>query len=216
MEQLVAFRVVQGLGAGGLFALAQATIAVIVPPRERGRYQGLIGSDVRRGVDRRPRPGRVDRRQRELALDLLRQHPGRLVALAVIAVAIPKRSPRREHCARLLGAALLAAGTTFLLLGLVWGGQQYPWGSFEVLGAFLAAAVFLDGVCLRRAARARADPAVRALPNAERLRQGVVAIGISAMAMIGTIAYVPLFVQGVIGTSATSSGAVLTPFFLAP
>ena len=136
-----------------------------------------------------------------------------LVALAVIAVAIPKRSPRQEHAVDYLGAALLAAGTTSLLLGLVWGGQQYPWGSVEVVGALISAAVFLAAFAFVE--RRAPEPILPYdLLRKRTVAAGVVAIGLSAMAMIGTVAYVPLFVQGVIGTSATSSGAVLTPLFL--
>ena len=77
MPQLVVFRAIQGLGAGGLFPLALATVGIIVPPRDRGRYQGLIGVDLRRRVDHRAARRRLHRRQRELALDLLRQPAGR-------------------------------------------------------------------------------------------------------------------------------------------
>ena len=172
MWQLVAFRIVQGLGAGGLFALAQATIAVIVPPRDRGRYQGLIGSTFVAGSIAGPALGGLIVDNASWRWIFYVNIPVGLVALAVIAVAIPKRSPRHEHAVDYLGAALLAAGTTFLLLGLVWGGQQYPWASFEVLGALLAAVVFLGGIRLRGAARARADPAVRPVPNANGCGRG--------------------------------------------
>ena len=213
MWQLVAFRIVQGLGAGGLFALAQATIAVIVPPRDRGRYQGLIGSTFVAGSIAGPALGGLIVDNASWRWIFYVNIPVGLVALAVIAVAIPKRSPRHEHAVDYLGAGLLAAGTTFLLLGLVWGGQQYPWASFEVVGALLAAVVFLTAFALVE--RRAPEPILPYdLFQTRTVAAGVAAIGISAMAMVGTIAYVPLFVQGVIGTSATSSGVVLTPFFI--
>ena len=213
MWELVAFRVVQGLGAGGLFALAQATIAVIVPPRERGRYQGLIGSTFVAGSIGGPALGGLIVDNASWRWIFYVNVPVGLVALAVIAVAIPKRSPRHEHAVDYLGAALLAAGTTFLLLGLVWGGQEYPWVSVEVLGSLLLAAVLL--AIFAFVERRAPEPILPyELFRARTVAAGVAAIGLSAMAMVGTIAYVPLFVQGVIGTSATSSGAVLTPFFI--
>src|SRR6266508_4315587 len=164
MTQLVAFRAVQGLGGGGLFALALATIANIVPPRDRGRYQGLIGATFAAGSIAGPALGglMVDHASWRWAFYV--NLPIGVIALAVIWIAMPKRTQRREHSLDYLGAALLAGGTTSLLLGVVSG--------------------------------------------------GVAAICLSAMAMFGTIAFVPLFVQGVIGTSATSSGVVLTPFML--
>lgn len=213
MVELVAFRVIQGLGAGGLFALAHATIAVIVPPRERGRYQGLIGATFVAGSIGGPALGGLIVDNTSWRWIFYVNVPVGLVALAVIAIAIPRRSPRHAHKVDYLGAALLAAGTTCLLLGLVWGGQQYPWGSVEVVGALVAAAVFLTAFAFVEK-RAPEPILPYDLLRKRTVAAGVVAIGLSAMAMVGTIAYVPLFVQGVIGTSATSSGAVLTPFFL--
>jgi predicted MFS family arabinose efflux permease len=132
-------------------------------------------------------------------------------ALAVIAIAIPKRTQRREHSLDLLGATLLAIATISFLLDLVWVGEGHPWTSAAVLGAF---AVTLVAVTAFAFVERRAKEPI--LPF-EFLRNpivaaGVAAVGLSAMAMVGTIAFVPLFVQGVIGTSATSSGVVLTPF----
>jgi EmrB/QacA subfamily drug resistance transporter len=213
MGQLVAARVVQGMGAGGLFALAHATIGVIVPPRDRGRYQGLIGATFAAGSIIGPALGGLIVDHASWRWVFYVNLPVGAVALAVIAIAIPKRTQRREHSLDLLGATLLAAGTSSLLLGLVWGGEEHPWGSAQVLGAFAVAVVTLTAfVFVERRAK---EPI---LPF-EFLRRptvaaGVAAIGLSAMAMVGTIAFVPLFVQGVIGTSATSSGVVLTPFML--
>jgi predicted MFS family arabinose efflux permease len=108
---------------------------------------------------------------------------------------------------------VLAAGTTALLLGLVWGGNQYPWSSPEVIGALVAAGVLLAvfGVIEHRVR----EPI---LPF-DLLRNQTVASSVACMALVGaamfgTISFVPLFVQGVIGTSATSSGVVLTPLIL--
>jgi predicted MFS family arabinose efflux permease len=108
---------------------------------------------------------------------------------------------------------LLAGGTSSLLLGLVWGGEAHPWGSAQVLGAFAAAVVLLAAFTF---VERRAPEPILPFEFLRRptVAAGVAAIGLSAMAMVGTIAFVPLFVQGVIGTSATSSGVVLTPFML--
>src|SRR5581483_1050070 len=135
------------------------------------------------------------------------------VALVVIAVTMPKRRVRAEHVIDWLGAGLLALGTGSLLLGLVWTGRDYAWTSAHVLVALVVAVVVLAvfGIVERRAR----EPI---LPF-EVLRNPIVAgsvacMALVGMAMFGTISYVPLFVQGVIGTSATSSGVVLTPLML--
>jgi EmrB/QacA subfamily drug resistance transporter len=211
MGQLVAFRAVQGMGAGGLFALAHATIGVIVPPRDRGRYQGLLGSTFAAGSIIGPALGGLIVDNTTWRWVFYVNLPVGAIALAVIAIAIPKRTQRREHSLDLLGATLLAAGTSAFLLGLVWGGQEHPWGSAQVLGAFAIAAAALTAFAL---VERRAPEPILPFEFLRRpiVAAGVAAIGLSAMAMVGTIAFVPLFVQGVIGTSATSSGVVLTPF----
>jgi predicted MFS family arabinose efflux permease len=139
--------------------------------------------------------------------------PVGLVALAVIAVAIPKRTARRDHYLDLPGAALLAGGTGSLLLALVWS-RDHGWGSTRVLAAFAVAALLLAAFAFveRRAPEPILPFDVLRHPT---VATGVVCTGLAAMAFVGTIAYVPLFVQGVIGTSATASGVVLTPFMLA-
>ena len=213
MTQLVEARVVQGMGAGGLFALALALIGAIVPPRDRGRYQGLIGATFAAGSIIGPALGGVIVDNASWRWIFYVNLPVGAVALAAIAIAIPKRTQRRDHSLDLLGAALLAVGTSSFLLGLVWGGEQHPWSSPQVVGVFVIAAVSLTAfVFVERRAPEPILPFE--LFRNPIVSAGTAAIALSAMAMVGTIAYVPLFVQGVIGTSATSSGVVLTPFML--
>ena len=213
MTELVVFRAVQGLGAGGLFPLAMATVGVIVPPRDRGRYQGLIGAVFAAASIVGPAVGGFIVDNASWRWVFYVNLPVGGIALLVIAVTMPRRATRQEHSIDWLGAALLAAGTAALLLGLVWGGREYPWLSVEVLGALAAAAVLVALFALVE--RRVAEPI---LPF-ELLRSPVVSASVACMllvgmAMFGTIAFVPLFVQGVIGTSATSSGVVLTPLML--
>ena len=108
---------------------------------------------------------------------------------------------------------MLAAGTTALLLGLVWGGRDYPWASPQVLGALGVAVVLLAAFAfVERQVREPILP-FELLHN-QTVASSVACMGLVGAAMFGTISFVPLFVQGVIGTSATSSGVVLTPFML--
>jgi EmrB/QacA subfamily drug resistance transporter len=214
MTQLVVFRAVQGIGAGGLFPLSLAVIGNIVPPRDRGRWQGLIGAVFAASSIIGPAVGGFIVDNASWRWIFLVNIPVGGVALAVISVTMPRRRPSQiEHSIDWLGAGLLAAGVGSLLLGLVWGGKQYAWTGAHVLLAFGLAAALLAafGVVERRAR----EPI---LPF-ESLRNPIVAgsvacMALVGMAMFGTISYVPLFVQGVIGTSATSSGVVLTPLML--
>ena len=126
---------------------------------------------------------------------------------------MPRRAITHRHVVDWLGAGVLAAGTAVLLMGLVWGGRQYGWASGHVLGALaIAVALLLFFWWVER----RAPEPI--LPF-DVLRKPVVGASVACMALVGmamfgTISYVPLFVQGVIGTSATSSGVVLTPLML--
>jgi EmrB/QacA subfamily drug resistance transporter len=213
MVQLVIFRAVQGVGAGGLFPLTLAMIGMIVPPRDRGRYQGLIGSVFAAASIAGPLIGGFIVDTTSWRWIFFVNLPVGIAALAVILVTMPRRATRREHSIDWLGAAVLGLGTTSLLLGLVWGGRDYPWGSPQVLGALAASVVLLTAFAFVE--RRVPEPI---LPF-DLLRNQTVASSVACMcfvgaAMFGTISFVPLFVQGVIGTSATSSGVVLTPLLL--
>ena len=179
MTQLVVFRAVQGVGAGGLFPLSLAVIGNIVPPRDRGRWQGLIGAVFAASSIIGPAIGGFIVDNASWRWIFLVNLPVGGVALVVISVTMPRRAPLTDHSIDWLGAGVLAAGIGALLLGLVWGGKEYPWGSAHVVGALVVAALLL---------------------------------GVFAPAAATTMK--PLGVQGVIGTSATSSGVVLTPLML--
>ena len=213
MTQLVLFRAVQGIGAGGLFPLSLAVIGNIVPPRDRGRWQGLIGAVFAASSIIGPAVGGFIVDNASWRWVFLVNLPVGAVALVVIAITMPRRAPQTEHAIDWLGAGLLAAGTAALLMGLVWGGKQYAWTSGHVLGALAVAVVLLVAFAFQE--RRAAEPILPFHILRNPIVAGSVAcMALVGMAMFGTISYVPLFVQGVIGTSATSSGVVLTPLML--
>lgn len=213
MTQLVVFRAIQGIGAGGLFPLSLAVIGNIVPPRDRGRWQGLIGAVFAASSILGPAVGGFIVDNTTWRWVFLVNLPIGGLALLVISITMPRRAPQTAHPIDWLGAGLLAAGVGSLLMGLVWGGKNYPWTSVHVVGSLgLALALLVAFAFVERRAR---EPI---LPF-DILRNPIVAgsvacMALVGMAMFGTISYVPLFVQGVIGTSATSSGVVLTPLML--
>jgi EmrB/QacA subfamily drug resistance transporter len=214
MTQLVVFRFIQGIGAGGLIPLAMATVGVIVPPRDRGRYQGLIGATFAAASIAGPALGGfiVDNTSWRWIFYINLPIGG--LALLVISLTMPRRRERHEHSIDWAGAGLLACGTASLLLGLVWGGREYAWDSWQVLSALAAAAVLLLVFALVER-RVREPILPFDVLRSPVVASSVLCVALVGMAMFGTISYVPLFVQGVIGTSATSSGVVLTPLMLA-
>jgi EmrB/QacA subfamily drug resistance transporter len=213
MTELVIFRGVQGLGAGGLIPLAIAVVGSIIPPRDRGRYQGLIGAVFGSASIIGPAVGGFIVDHTTWRWIFYVNLPVGALALVVISVTMPRRAPQAQRSIDWVGAALLAACTTPLLLGLVWGGTDYAWTSGHVVLALCLSAVGLGTFLLWE--RGVREPI---LPF-ELMRNRTVAASLASMglvgaAMFGTISFVPLFVQGVIGTSATSSGVVLTPLLL--
>src|SRR5215213_11585460 len=132
--QLVAARVVQGLGAGGLLPLAQTAIADLFSPRDRGRYQGLIGAMWAIAAIAGPLLGGTLTDAASWRWIFWLNLPLGVIALAVVLRTMRVPHVRLEHRVDLLGAITLSIGVVCLLLACSWGGSRYPWISPEVLG----------------------------------------------------------------------------------
>jgi EmrB/QacA subfamily drug resistance transporter len=205
MAELIGFRALQGIGAGGLMVGAQAIIADIVPPRERGRYMGLIGSVFAVASVAGPLLGGflVDNLSWRWVFYV--NVPIGVVAVLIVTTRLHLHTPHRRHRIDYPGAALLSGGVGALILLATWGGTQYAWGSREIIGlgivgaALLAAFVWWE-LCA-------AEPILPLQLFRSRIFSVANAMGFTiGMAMFGAIIFIPLFLQIVYGVSATSSG----------
>lgn len=214
MFQLIAFRALQGLGGGGLIVLAQAIIADVVSPRERGRYQGYFGALFGASSVLGPLLGGFFTDTLSWRWVFYINIPLGILALLVTSAVLPDSTTKRRH-ARIdyLGSLLLMGSITSVVLLTTWGGTDYPWAS-RPIGALAVVGVALIATFIVVERRA-VEPV---LPlRLFRNRTFTLSSGVSfivGFAMFGAISYLPLFLQMANGASATDSGLVLVPLML--
>jgi len=213
MDQLIAFRFLQGAGAGGLMVSAQAIIADIVPPRQRGRYMGLIGSVFAVASVAGPLLGGFFVDQISWRWVFYVNLPIGVLAILIVIFKLHLHTPQTRHRIDYIGATLLTGGVGALILLTTWGGTEYAWGSPLIVGLGIAGVVLLAAFVWQETRAA--EPIVPLGLFRSSIFNVSSAMGATiGMAMFGAIIFIPLYLQLVYGVSATQSGLRMLPLML--
>ncbi|MFD5161369.1 MFS transporter [Streptomyces hawaiiensis] len=210
MDQLIAFRALQGVGAGGLMIGVQAIIADIVPPRQRARYLGLIGAAFGLASVAGPLLGGYFTDHLSWRWCFYVNVPFGLFTLAVVAVTLKLPKPAVRARLDILGALLLTAASTCLVLLTSWGGIEYAWDSRVILG--LAAGAAAATVLFLVTEHFAAEPLIplRLFRDSVFNVTGLVGL-VVGVGLFGAASYLPTYLQMVDGASATESGLLMLP-----
>ena len=214
MTQLIIYRAIQGLGAGFIMGNAFAVIGDLFPPAERGKYQGLFTGVFGIASILGPTIGGFLTDHLTWRAVFYINLPVGLTALTILWTTYPAHI--RSGIKRSIdytGAAFLILALVPLLLALVWGGSEYAWASSEIVGLF---ALSLTGATALIWNESRAAEPIIPLGLFQNrvFAVGVVLSFVTGMGLFGVVNYMPTFVQGVLGATATNSGLVTSPFML--
>lgn len=210
MGALIAFRALQGLGGGGLMVTSMAAIGDIIPPRDRGRYQGFFGGVFGLSTVLGPLIGGFFVEHLNWRWIFYINLPLGLAALGVIAIAFTSPAKRQRPAIDVAGAALMAVMLTSLVLFTSFGGNIHPWSSPTILGLAALTLITLVGFIMVESRTAEPILPLPLFRNPTFLVACAVGF-IVGLAMFGSVTYMPIYLQVVQGVSPSTAGLQLTP-----
>ena len=213
MEMLIACRFIQGLGGGALIPVAMATVADLYAPQDRGKIQGMLGAVFALSTVIGPLIGGFIVDNWDWNWVFWVNLPVGVFAVIVASYKFPRMERVETAPVDYLGIVTLVSALTPALLILTWGGTTYAWDSLEMLGmAAFSAVMFIAFVAAERRA---SDPVLPFhLFNESIFSLGSAGLFIMAVGMFGVLGFLPLFLQAVMGMSATNSGLVTIPLMI--
>ena len=213
MAELIMFRAIQGLGAGGLMVGAMATLGDIVSPRERGKYMSYMMVVMMLATIGGPLIGGFITENFSWRWIFYINVPVGGAALVYIIATLHLPAKRVNHRVDYLGGALLAVAAISLVLLATWGGTEYRWGSGQIIGLALLAAAATAAFCVVELRVAEPILPLHVFRNRNfSLTMGLTFL--TGLAMFGALTFLPLYQQTVQGASPTLSGLMLTPMML--
>lgn len=213
MNQLVAARAIQGVGAGGLMALVMAIVGDIIPPRQRGKYMGYFGAVFGVSSVAGPLLGGFLTESFSWRWVFFVNIPLGILALAAVASRLHLPVHKKQHQIDYVGAGLLTASSVCLLLATVWGGTMYPWLSSQIIG-LLAGGTLLGAAFVWWERRASEPIIPMKLFKNDIFTVSVILSLLAGIAMFASILYIPLYQQFVRGYSPTKSGLLMLPLVI--
>jgi EmrB/QacA subfamily drug resistance transporter len=213
MMELIAFRALQGLGAGGLMVSAMATLGDIVAPRERGKYMSYMMVVMMLATIGGPLLGGFITTAFSWRWIFYINLPVGGAALVYLMATLRVPAKKVRHKVDYLGGSLLAVAATALILLATWGGTQYAWGSAQIIGLALLTAAAVVAFCVTETRAAEPMMPLHVFRNTN-FSLAMVMTFLTGLAMFGAMTFLPLFQQTVQGASPTVSGLMLTPMML--
>ncbi|HEY2074705.1 MAG TPA: MDR family MFS transporter [Streptosporangiaceae bacterium] len=213
MDQLIAFRALQGLGAGGLMVGAIATIGDMVSPRERGQYMGYMMAAMMLAMIAGPLVGGYITQHWSWRWIFYINMPIGGAALVYLWATLHLPRRRVEHKIDYLGATVIAVFSTAIVLLTSWGGSQYAWGSWEIIMLAVISAVALAAFFVVESRAAEPMLPLHVFRNRNFSLASAMSL-LLGMAMLGALTFLPLYQQTVQHATPTSSGLALIPLML--